>query len=85
MATTVHDEDEAVSLRFSLLLEQPANRSKLAAAQITYAWKHGKPAEGMSLFQQAQPQTLNPRKKLLENAFSLWSDQDILRLVLSQC
>ena len=42
IATVVHDEEEGVSLRLSILLEQPANRSKLAAARITHTCKRSK-------------------------------------------
>ena len=39
MATTVHDEDEGVSIRLGLLLEQPKNQAKLEAARLTQSWK----------------------------------------------
>ena len=46
LTTSVHDEEEGVSLRLSLLLEQPANKAKLEAARITHAWKLKKPTAG---------------------------------------
>jgi len=34
----VNDEEEGVSLRLSLLLQQPLNQAKLTAAKISHRW-----------------------------------------------